>query len=133
MHALLIATVLTGVLKTIHVFVSIFLIIVILLQPGKGDGMGALGGGGASSVFGASGSATFLSKVTSGCAIVFMFTSLSLSYLASRTESVALQKARAQASAPAAPAPAAPAPSAAPTGSAAPAAAAPAAPSPAGK
>ncbi len=48
----------------LHVAVSVFLIFVILLQPGKGDGMAALGGGGnASSVFGGRGSVTFLAKV----------------------------------------------------------------------
>ncbi len=110
MSALLIASLLSGTLKTVHIFVSIFLIIVILLQPGKGDsGMGGAFGGGASTVFGARGSATFLSKVTSGCAIVFMLTSLTLSFLASRSESVVLGKSKAAATAPATtPAPAAP-------------------------
>jgi len=47
---------------TLHVIVSIFLIFVILLQPGKGDAMGSLGGGGggANTVFGGRGSVTFL-------------------------------------------------------------------------
>ena len=57
----------------LHVVVSIFLIFVILLQPGKGDAMAALAGGGGSSqtVFGGRGSVTFLSKVTTVCAIIF--------------------------------------------------------------
>jgi len=57
---------------TVHVIVSVFLIFVILLQPGKGDAMAAFAGGGGSSntVFGGRGSVTFLSKVTAVCARV---------------------------------------------------------------
>jgi preprotein translocase subunit SecG len=76
---------------TVHVVVSIFLIFVILLQPGKGDGgMAAFAGGGSSSqtVFGGRGSVTFLSKVTTGCAIVFMLTSLTLAWRSSHSDSV---------------------------------------------
>ena len=52
-----------GVIIAVHVLVSLFLIFVILLQPGRADGMAALGGGGsASSVFGGRGSVTFLAK-----------------------------------------------------------------------
>jgi preprotein translocase subunit SecG len=73
----------------IHVFVCIFLILVILLQAGKGGGMGAgLGGGGAQSVFGGRGSQTFLSKVTSVSAAIFMLTSLTLAYRSSKSGSV---------------------------------------------
>ena len=76
---------------TVHVLVSIFMIFVILLQPGKGEGMGgAFGGGGGNSntVFGGRGSVTFLSKVTTACAIIFMFTSLTLAYRSSHSDSV---------------------------------------------
>ena len=75
---------------TVHVLVSIFLIFVILLQPGKGDSMAALSGGGGSSntVFGGRGSVTFLSKVTAVCAIVFMLTSLTLAWRSSHSDSV---------------------------------------------
>ena len=74
---------------TLHVVVSIFLIFVILLQPGRADGMAALGGGGsASSVFGGRGSVTFLAKVTEVCAVIFMITSLTLAYRSSHTDSV---------------------------------------------
>ena len=60
---------------TLHIVVSVFLIFVILLQPGKGDAMAAFagGGGGANTVFGGRGSVTFLSKVTTVCAIIFIF------------------------------------------------------------
>jgi preprotein translocase subunit SecG len=75
---------------TLHIFVSVFLIFVILLQPGKGDAMAAFSGGGGSSntVFGGRGSVTFLSKVTAVCAIIFMFTSLFLAYRSSHSASV---------------------------------------------
>ena len=75
---------------TVHVVVSVFLIFVILLQPGKGDAMAAFAGGGGSSntVFGGRGSVTFLSKVTTVCAIIFMLTSLTLAWRSSHSDSV---------------------------------------------
>jgi preprotein translocase subunit SecG len=103
----------------IHVVVCIFLILVILLQAGKGGGMGAaFGGAGAQTVFGGRGAQTILGKVTSISAGIFMLTSLTLAYQASRTASEVEREARvpapfeAPAGAPAAPAPggAAPAP-----------------------
>ncbi len=75
-----------GFLTALHVFVSIFMILVILLQAGKGGGMGMLTGG--SQVFGARGAQPFLGKVTTVCAIIFMVTSLSLAYLSSSSRSV---------------------------------------------
>ncbi len=72
----------------VHVVVCIFLILVILLQAGKGGGMGAaFGGGGAQTVFGGRGATTFLGKVTAGAAAIFMLTSLTLAYQASRSTS----------------------------------------------
>ena len=74
---------------TVHVVVSVFLIFVILLQPGKGDAMAAFAGGGSSNtVFGGRGSVTFLSKVTTVCAIIFMLTSLTLAWRSSHSDSV---------------------------------------------
>jgi preprotein translocase subunit SecG len=71
------------VLVVLHVIVCIFLIAVVLLQRGKGAEMGAVFGGGASStVFGSRGAGNFLTKLTTGSAIVFMLTSLTLSYIA---------------------------------------------------
>ena len=75
----------------VHVFVSIFLVLSILLQSGKGGGMGAAlggGGGGAQQVFGGRGAGNFLTKMTTACAIVFMLTSLGLSYMSSKHVSV---------------------------------------------
>jgi preprotein translocase subunit SecG len=59
----------------------VFLILVVLLQTGKGAEMGAVfGGGGGSTLFGASGAGNFLTKLTTGTAIVFFLTSLFLAY-----------------------------------------------------
>jgi preprotein translocase subunit SecG len=69
----------------IHVVVCISLIFVVLLQTGKGADMGAAFGGGSSqTIFGSTGASSFLSKMTTGAAIVFMLTSLSLAYFSSR-------------------------------------------------
>jgi len=68
-------------LLTLHIIVSIALIIIVLLQAGKGADAGASFGGGASqTVFGASGNRTFMSKLTTSAAFIFMLTSLSLTY-----------------------------------------------------
>jgi len=72
----------------IHVVVCVVLILVILLQAGKGGGMGAAFGGGSQTVFGGRGAQTFLGKVTSACAAIFMLTSLTLAYHASHSSSV---------------------------------------------
>jgi preprotein translocase subunit SecG len=101
---------------SIHILVSVFLILVILLQAGKGGGMGAaFGGAGSQTLFGGRGAQTFLGKVTSIAAAIFMITSLALSYQSSKNRSVVAREA---APAPSAPAPAAPqgAPPAAPQG-----------------
>lgn len=69
----------------VHVFLCVFMIFVILLQPGKDAGMGAaLGGGAATSAFGGRGAVTFLSKLTAICAALFFFTSLGLSFVGMR-------------------------------------------------
>jgi len=66
----------------VHVLVCFFLILVVLAQTGKGQDLAsAFGGTGSQTAFGARGTATLLSKITAGAAILFMVTSLSLSYL----------------------------------------------------
>ena len=76
-------------LTIVHVIVCLFLIIVILMQSGKAaDLAGAFGGMGSQTAFGPRGSATLLSKATTGSAILFMITSLSLSILATRRSGV---------------------------------------------
>ncbi len=72
--------------SVIHVLLCVFMIFVILLQPGKDAGMGAaLGGGATQTAFGGRGAVTFLSKVTAVCAIAFFVTSLGLSFVGLRT------------------------------------------------
>jgi preprotein translocase subunit SecG len=71
----------TGFVTVIHVLLCVFMIFVILLQPGKDAGMGAaFGGGAATSAFGGRGAVTFLSKLTAACAVLFFVTSLGLSF-----------------------------------------------------
>jgi len=77
-------------LTVVHISVCIFLAVIVLLQHGKGADIGATFGGGSQTVFGARGAATFLSKLTVSCAILFMITSLSLAYLSSRGASKSL-------------------------------------------
>jgi preprotein translocase subunit SecG len=71
----------------IHVIVCIGLILVVLLQTGKGAEVGAVFGGSSSTIFGSSGAGNFLSRLTTGMAIVFMITSLTLGYFAGRKPS----------------------------------------------
>ena len=73
----------SSILVIVHVLVSMALIMIVLLQTGKGSDVGAAFGAGASStVFGSAGSSGFLSKLTAAAAIIFMLTSLGLSILA---------------------------------------------------
>jgi preprotein translocase subunit SecG len=73
------------ILTVFHVIVSIFLILVVLLQQGKSaDWSGAFGGGGSQATFGSRGTGTILSKATTAAAIIFMITSLSLTIIISR-------------------------------------------------
>jgi preprotein translocase subunit SecG len=69
----------------IHILVCFLLIFVVLVQGGKGAQMGAaFGGGGSQTLFGGRGAATFLGKMTTVIAVVFMLTSLILAVLASK-------------------------------------------------
>ena len=70
-----------SILLSFHVGVAILIVILILMQKGKGADMGSAFGGGASgSVFGSKGSANFLSRTTAVLATVFFVTSLTLAY-----------------------------------------------------
>lgn len=70
-------------LNVIHVFVCLFLILVVLLQQGKGGGLGGLGGAAATQVFGGRGAGNFMTRLTAICAVVFMLTSVALAYISS--------------------------------------------------
>jgi preprotein translocase subunit SecG len=78
------------VVPVIHVVACLFLIVVVLLQTGKGADMGAVFGGGSQTLFGSGGAGNFLTKLTTGTAIAFMLTSLILTYGASRSPSSSL-------------------------------------------
>lgn len=73
-----------AVITIIHVLACIFLVLVVLLQTGKGADMGAVFGGSSSTVFGSTGAGNFLTRLTTASAIIFMVTSLSLTYLSGR-------------------------------------------------
>src|SRR4249920_771573 len=107
------------VITVIHVLVSIGLILVVLLQTGKGAEVGAVFGGSSSTIFGSSGAGNFLTRLTTGMAIVFMMTSLTLGYFSGKRASSTIFDNRAAPAAPAtkpqAPATPAPAAPAAPT------------------
>jgi preprotein translocase subunit SecG len=67
----------------LHVLACIGLIMIVLLQRGKGADLGAAFGGSSQTVFGSQGAGGFLTKLTTGVAVLFMFTSLGLAYLSS--------------------------------------------------
>ncbi len=110
-------------LSVLHLLVALGLILIVLLQSGKGADIGAAFGGGSSqTVFGGRGAATFLSKMTTALAVLFMVTSIVLTILSAQRggssivgedrPAPATQSAPAAPTAPASPAPATPAPSA---------------------
>lgn len=71
----------TAIIVSIHILVCIGLILIVLLQTGKGASMGAAFGGSSQTIFGSSGATTFLGKLTTVVAVVFMLTSLSLAFI----------------------------------------------------
>ncbi|MGB9699000.1 MAG: preprotein translocase subunit SecG [Thermodesulfobacteriota bacterium] len=71
-------------LAIIHVVICFLLIMIVLLQTGRGADIGAAFGGGSSqTLFGSAGPGGFLTKITTGVAIIFMITSISLAYVSS--------------------------------------------------
>jgi preprotein translocase subunit SecG len=72
------------VVTIIHIIACLFLIGVVLLQQGKGADMGAVFGGSSSTIFGSSGAGNFLTRLTTVMAVIFMLTSLTLTYSTSR-------------------------------------------------
>lgn len=93
------------ILLIVHILACIFLVLVVLLQTGKGADMGAVFGGSSSTVFGSSGAGNFLTRLTTATAIVFMLTSMGLTYLSSQpTSSTVFDSAPVAEPAPAAPA-----------------------------
>ena len=72
------------VVVILHILACLTLILVVLLQTGKGADLGAAFGGSSQTVFGSQGAGGFLAKLTTGMAVVFMLTSLSLAYLSTQ-------------------------------------------------
>jgi preprotein translocase subunit SecG len=87
----------------IHILVCVFLILIVLLQTSKGADIGAAFGGGSSqTLFGSAGPGGFLTKITTGVAIIFMITSIGLAYISShRTGASIMRETRPKKTAPA--------------------------------
>ena len=83
------------IVTILHVVIAIFLILRVLLQAGKGAGIGAAFGGSSDTMMRVRGSTGLLGKLTATAAILFMVTSLLLSYLAASNpnESIIINKA----------------------------------------
>ncbi len=79
-------------LVLVHTIVCVALILIVLLQTGKGAEMGAAFGGASQTIFGGAGPAPFLTKITTGAAIIFMITSLALAYVSSHPQGRSIMK-----------------------------------------
>ncbi len=77
-------------ITALHIFVGLVLIIVVLLQTGKGNAMGSAFGGSSQTVFGSSGAGNFFTKFTTGSAVVFMLTSLTLSAMSTHQKKASI-------------------------------------------
>src|SRR5512139_2350518 len=97
-------------IATLHVIVCVILVLVVLLQSGRGaDLAGAFGGGGTQTAFGSRGPASFLSKATTIAAVVFMLTSIGLSGMSPGTSTRSILETTKSGAAPVKTAPAVPA------------------------
>jgi preprotein translocase subunit SecG len=100
----------------VHVLAAVGIVVLVLLQHGKGADMGAaFGSGSAGSLFGSAGAANFLSRTTAILAAIFFVTSLGLTYFSAPSKSGGVTQhldvpASKSEATPAAPAPSAPAP-----------------------
>jgi len=84
--------IMTTLLTIVHISVSLFLIIIVLLQHGKGADMGATFGGGSNqTLFGTEGPLPLLNKITTSAAVIFMVTSVALAYI-STNKTVSVMK-----------------------------------------
>jgi preprotein translocase subunit SecG len=79
----------SALLVTLHVLICVALVVIVLLQAGKGAEVGAVFGGG-QAMFGGEGPANFMNKLTSAVAIGFMITSLSLALVSAHRGSVSV-------------------------------------------
>ena len=83
------------VFTIIHITVCIALVCIVLLQTGKGASLGAAFGGATQTVFGASGGAGFFEKLTTAIAVIFMVTSLLLTYVSAKRGGETIMKPKA--------------------------------------
>ena len=81
-----------AIITVLHVLVCIALILIVLLQAGKGAEMGAAFGGASQTIFGSAGAMGFLTKLTTVAAIVFMITSLLLAFSSTRRASTVMRE-----------------------------------------
>jgi len=116
-------------LTVVHVIACVFLILIVLLQPGKSGGMGIFSSPAATQVFGGRGAGNVLTKITWVTAVIFFLSSISLAYMStSSDESLVEKSAEAEQPPEPEPAPQPPTPAPAPAEPEAPAPPAPAAP-----
>jgi preprotein translocase subunit SecG len=84
------------IITVLHVLVCFALILIVLLQAGKGAEMGAAFGGASQTIFGSTGAMGFLSKLTTVAAVIFMVTSLLLAFTSTRRASSVIKEGPAQ-------------------------------------
>jgi preprotein translocase subunit SecG len=84
------------IITVLHVIVCFALILIVLLQAGKGAEMGAAFGGASQTIFGSTGAMGFLSKLTTIAAVIFMITSLLLAFTSTRRASSVIKESPAQ-------------------------------------
>jgi preprotein translocase subunit SecG len=87
-----IKTVMQTVLVIFHILVSVALIVIVLLQQGRGADIGALFGGSSQTLFGSTGGSTFFNKLTAAVAVIFMLSSLTLAYRSHRSSMESVMK-----------------------------------------
>ena len=80
------------IITILHILVCIALVLIVLLQAGKGAEMGAAFGGASQTIFGSSGAMGFLTKLTTVAAVIFMITSLLLAFASSRRASTVMKE-----------------------------------------
>lgn len=83
----------TTIVLTVHITVCISLVLLVLLQQGKGADMGATFGGSSQTVFGSDGPIPLLNKITTAAAVIFMVTSVVLAYNSAHSTSSSVMKA----------------------------------------
>jgi preprotein translocase subunit SecG len=80
------------IITILHILVCIALVLIVLLQAGKGAEMGAAFGGASQTIFGSAGAMGFLTKLTTVAAVIFMITSLLLAFSSTRRASTVMRE-----------------------------------------